>query len=52
METTNQDRTIKVVLINSASEKFFCAGADIKVFGTNTIEQRNGRGGPQSLSFN
>ncbi|WP_366183814.1 enoyl-CoA hydratase-related protein [Flavobacterium ovatum] len=39
IEKINQDQTIKVVLIKSASEKFFCAGADIKVFGSNTVEQ-------------
>ncbi|SHM52889.1 enoyl-CoA hydratase/isomerase family protein [Flavobacterium saccharophilum] len=39
IETINQDPTCKIVLINSDSEKFFCAGADIKVFGNNTVEQ-------------
>lgn len=33
------DSSIKVVLIDSTSEKFFCAGADIKVFSQNTAEQ-------------
>lgn len=33
------DATIKVILINSTSEKFFCAGADIKIFSNNTTEQ-------------
>lgn len=33
------DTTIKVILINSTSEKFFCAGADIKIFSTNTTAQ-------------
>ncbi|MGA9637043.1 enoyl-CoA hydratase/isomerase family protein, partial [Flavobacterium sp.] len=39
IQNVNDDDTIKVVLINTNSEKFFCAGADIKVFGTNTTEQ-------------
>lgn len=39
IQDANQDRNVKVVLINTSSEKFFCAGADIKVFGSNTTEQ-------------
>ena len=39
IKTINQDSSIKVVLINSTSEKFFCAGADIKIFSANTSEQ-------------
>lgn len=35
----NQDDSIKVVLINSTSEKFFCAGADIKIFSSNSVEE-------------
>lgn len=33
------DAAVKVILINSTSEKFFCAGADIKIFSSNTTEQ-------------
>ncbi|WP_298503363.1 enoyl-CoA hydratase-related protein [uncultured Maribacter sp.] len=35
----SQDKEVKVILLNSTSEKFFCAGADIKIFSTNTSEQ-------------
>ena len=35
----DQDEAIKVVLIDSSSEKFFCAGADIKIFSANTAEE-------------
>ena len=35
----DQDESTKVVLINSTSEKFFCAGADIKIFSSNTSEE-------------
>lgn len=34
-----KDSNIKVVVINSASKKFFCAGADIKIFSSNTNEE-------------
>ncbi len=34
-----KDKKITVVVINSASEKFFCAGADIKIFSKNTSDQ-------------
>lgn len=34
-----KDKTISVVVINSASEKFFCAGADIKIFSNNSSDQ-------------
>ena len=33
------DDEVKVILLNSSSEKFFCAGADIKIFSANTVEQ-------------
>ncbi|MBU2950839.1 enoyl-CoA hydratase/isomerase family protein [Tamlana agarivorans] len=33
------DDAVKVILINSTSEKFFCAGADIKIFSQNTTEE-------------
>ena len=32
------DDAVKVVVLRSASEKFFCAGADIKAFQANTVE--------------
>ena len=35
------DKEIAVVLLKSAIPKFFCAGADIKVFASNTVEQNN-----------
>lgn len=35
----NGDDSIKVILLNSTSEKFFCAGADIKIYASNTLEQ-------------
>ena len=35
----NIDDEVKVVVLKSELEKFFCAGADIKVFGKNTVEQ-------------
>jgi enoyl-CoA hydratase/carnithine racemase len=33
------DSQVRVVVLRSASEKFFCAGADIKRFAENTVEQ-------------
>lgn len=38
IEDVNDDTNIKVILICSASEKFFMAGADIKVFEKNDID--------------
>lgn len=38
IDKANQTPDCKVVLIKSLSEKFFCAGADLKVFGANTPE--------------
>jgi enoyl-CoA hydratase len=35
----NVDKRIKVVVIQSNLPKFFCGGADIKVFAANTIEE-------------
>lgn len=35
----SEDKEVKVILINSTSEKFFCAGADIKIFSNNSPEQ-------------
>ncbi len=37
--TAAEDDDCRVILINSSSEKFFCAGADIKIFASNTQEQ-------------
>lgn len=39
IEEINSDDSLKVILVKSSSEKFFCAGADIKVFGSNTTNQ-------------
>lgn len=39
IKEASADVAIKVILINSTSEKFFCAGADIKIFSSNTTEQ-------------
>lgn len=39
IDQASNDTEIKVVLIKSASEKFFCGGADIKIFSANTTEQ-------------
>ena len=39
IKTATADIEIKVVVIQSALEKFFCAGADIKIFAANTVEQ-------------
>jgi enoyl-CoA hydratase/carnithine racemase len=33
------DNDVKVILINSTSENFFCAGADIKIFSNNSVEE-------------
>ncbi len=38
-EALNEENEIKVVVLGSSLEKFFCGGADIKVFGSNTTEQ-------------
>lgn len=39
IKEASSDNAIKVILINSTSEKFFCAGADIKIFSQNTTEE-------------
>lgn len=39
VESAAQDDNVKVVLVRSASEKFFCAGADIKAFRANSVEE-------------
>lgn len=33
------DETIKVVVIQSGIDKFFCAGADIKIFAANSVDE-------------
>ncbi|WP_066631465.1 enoyl-CoA hydratase/isomerase family protein [Labilibacter marinus] len=38
IDKANDDADIKVIVLKSALEKFFCAGADIKVFEANTVE--------------
>ena len=35
IDAANKDSAVKVVILRSASEKFFCAGADIKAFMAN-----------------
>ena len=35
IDAANRDAEVKVVILKSASEKFFCAGADIKAFMAN-----------------
>lgn len=39
IRTLEQDDSVRVVVINSALPKFFCAGADIKVFESNSVQQ-------------
>ena len=41
LKTVENDPEIGVVLIKSAIPKFFCAGADIKVFSNNSVEENN-----------
>jgi len=38
IDKANADTEVKVIVVKSALEKFFCAGADIKVFEANTVE--------------
>lgn len=40
-EAIEQSQQYTVAIIESASDKFFCAGADIKTFATNTVEQND-----------
>ncbi len=35
----DRDATVRVVVLRSALERFFCAGADIKAFAANSIEE-------------
>ncbi|MGQ1784777.1 enoyl-CoA hydratase/isomerase family protein [Saccharicrinis sp. GN24d3] len=39
LDQANADNEVKVIVVKSALEKFFCAGADIKVFEANTVEE-------------
>ncbi|SFC76134.1 Enoyl-CoA hydratase/carnithine racemase [Microbulbifer thermotolerans] len=39
VDTLEKNDAIRVVIIESALEKFFCAGADIKVFANNTVQE-------------
>lgn len=41
LNSIEHDTKIAVVLLKSGIPKFFCAGADIKVFANNTVEQNN-----------
>ncbi|SDX19065.1 short chain enoyl-CoA hydratase [Lutibacter oricola] len=41
LNSIENDTDIGVVLLKSGIPKFFCAGADIKVFASNTVEQNN-----------
>lgn len=38
LDNANSNKEVKVIILKSALEKFFCAGADIKVFEANTVE--------------
>jgi enoyl-CoA hydratase/carnithine racemase len=38
IEAAGADAAVRVVVVRSASEKFFCAGADIKAFAANGID--------------
>jgi enoyl-CoA hydratase/carnithine racemase len=38
VEAASADDAARVVVVRSASEKFFCAGADIKAFATNDVD--------------
>ena len=38
IDEANVDKKIKVIVLKSAIPKFFCAGADVKVFEANTVE--------------
>ncbi|SNR31224.1 short chain enoyl-CoA hydratase [Lutibacter agarilyticus] len=41
LNTIENDQNIAVLLLKSGIPKFFCAGADIKVFASNTVVQNN-----------
>jgi enoyl-CoA hydratase/carnithine racemase len=38
IEAASADAAVRVVVVRSASEKFFCAGADIKAFAANEVD--------------
>jgi enoyl-CoA hydratase/carnithine racemase len=38
IDTAGADGSVRVVVVRSASEKFFCAGADIKAFAANDVD--------------
>jgi enoyl-CoA hydratase/carnithine racemase len=38
VDAANDDAAVRVVVVRSASEKFFCAGADIKAFAANDVD--------------
>ena len=38
IDAANLDTGVRVVVVRSASEKFFCAGADIKAFAANDVD--------------
>jgi len=38
IEAADADAAVRVVVVRSASEKFFCAGADIKAFAANEVD--------------
>ena len=38
IEAAGADTAVRVVVVRSASEKFFCAGADIKAFAANEVD--------------
>ncbi|MEL7121510.1 MAG: enoyl-CoA hydratase-related protein [Bacteroidota bacterium] len=39
LHTVEKDPTLKVIILKSRLEKFFCGGADIKVFVNNTVQE-------------
>ncbi|WP_231756945.1 enoyl-CoA hydratase/isomerase family protein [Microbulbifer elongatus] len=39
IRTLEQDDSVRVVILESGLERFFCAGADIKVFESNSVQQ-------------
>lgn len=41
LSAVESDKDIGVILLKSGIPKFFCAGADIKVFARNTVDQNN-----------
>lgn len=41
IQAASRNPQVKVILLNSTSEKFFCAGADIKIFSSNSTEHNH-----------